>query len=347
MPPAPQVESAARPETRPAIRVRRWYQNIWIWILAAGLLIVAGVGRSHLSRWPLFSPNPTPTPTWTPIVIPHTYTPQVSPTTPPTPTPTPTRVSTATPTVTPTATEMPTATPIVHVVKMGDTWFGIARLYGVTPDELARVNNLTTRSTLHPGDQLMVPAQGHAPPSDQIIHIVQASETLADIALRYGVSQERIRETNSMGPNERVQAGDRIVVPMNPTPTPTFTVTPTATPTPGPAFVAPPLLYPPQDAQFEGDDATILLQWASVGLLQNDEQYALTLRYLGQRGGGQANEITIYTQVTSWRVPAEWYPGPDVGERRFEWTVTVVQQSDQKPPLLLSAEGEKRIFAWK
>jgi membrane-bound lytic murein transglycosylase D len=44
----------------------------------------------------------------------------------------------------------------VHVVRKGDTLSGIARKYGLTARELAEMNNISTRSIIHPGDRLLV-----------------------------------------------------------------------------------------------------------------------------------------------------------------------------------------------
>jgi LysM repeat protein len=64
-------------------------------------------------------------------------------------------------TPTPTITPLPTPTPrpdgsIVHVVQAGDTLFGIARQYGVSLDDLYRLNHLTAQSILELGQTLIV-----------------------------------------------------------------------------------------------------------------------------------------------------------------------------------------------
>lgn len=44
----------------------------------------------------------------------------------------------------------------VHVVRRGDTLSGIARKYGLTARELAEMNNISTKSLIHPGDRLLI-----------------------------------------------------------------------------------------------------------------------------------------------------------------------------------------------
>jgi membrane-bound lytic murein transglycosylase D len=51
----------------------------------------------------------------------------------------------------------------VHVVRRGETMWGIARRYGVSPGDLLRWNGRKARALLRPGDQLVVAAsQGGA-----------------------------------------------------------------------------------------------------------------------------------------------------------------------------------------
>ncbi len=346
------VEEPAGPEcaTTPVAPPRAWYQRLWVWAAVLSLLGVVIFGRARLfeqlvSKSPL--PMITPTLTWNPrTIIEHAALPTATATPtmtrPPTTTPTPT--STATHTPTPTAT--PTATPVIHVVQRGETLYGIARYYGVSVDELSQANHLSTMSYVQPGDELVIPVQGDAPPAprDYIIHLVRAGERLSDIAERYNISEARIREANDMKTGEQPTPGTNLTIPLNPTPTPTLTPTPTSTPTPGPRYRSPDLVYPAQDARFTGADQAIILQWASIGLLNADEWYMLEVRYLGQ----PPIEETIYTRVTSWRVPAEWHPDKQASERHFEWHVDVVRRdAPDGPATRLSPAGEKRQFEWR
>jgi len=350
------------PRARKALRLAvRWGIAL---IAVTTIVLVARTGRVYLASRP--APEPTPTllptavakaPTRTPI---PTATATVTPTSTPTSTPTPTVTATPTPTFTPTPTLTPT--PIVHVVTAGQTLYGIAQFYGVTVDDLTAANDISDMGYVHPGDELIIPAKGQFPtptvPPSQIVHQVVEGERLQDIANRYGVSVERIQKANELEANAWLKPGTRLLIPLPPTPTPTPTVTPTHTPTPGPPFVAPQLLYPTDRAAFEGEDATIALQWASVGILDEDQWYALHLRYLGQRASGGPSETTVYTRITSWRVPDEWYPGGDAEERKFEWSVTVVRRESEAPsagptrskasplPVALSPAGETRTFKW-
>ncbi|MBN1642483.1 MAG: hypothetical protein JXA09_14705, partial [Anaerolineae bacterium] len=113
-------------------------------------------------------------------------------------------------------------------------------------------------------------------------------------------------------------------------------------------YPAPQLLYPPDDARFEGRETAITLQWTSVGILTADEWYAVHLRYLGERSAGRPNEMVSYTHVTSWRLPQEWYPGTGASAVRFEWKVDVVRvQGEGSQPELISSSGFVRRFSWR
>jgi LysM repeat protein len=72
-------------------------------------------------------------------------------------TPTPAPTPQATPAPAPEPTPEPTPAFIEYVVQEGDTWFGIAELFGVDAQQLAAFNGLTLEDVLHPGDVLAVP----------------------------------------------------------------------------------------------------------------------------------------------------------------------------------------------
>jgi LysM repeat protein len=239
-------------------------------------------------------------------------------------------------------------------VVQGDVLVGIARQYAVTLRELLAANNINEAHILHPGDELIIPASGQFPTStplpSQIVHVVQQGDHLNDLAERYNVTATRIREVNGLDPDDPIRPGDRLYIPLGSTPVPTSMPmpTPTSTPTPGPMYPAPQLLYPAEDAVFKGQETTVMLQWASVGILSDDEWYALHMRYLGERTDDKPVETTVFTHITSWRVPADWYPGQGATQNRFQWKVEVVRVVEQvESPEVISASGYVRHFVWK
>ena len=58
--------------------------------------------------------------------------------------------------------------------------------------------------------------------------------------------------------------------------------------------------------------------------------------------------MTVYTRITSWRVPSEWYPGKQAKQQTFEWSVHVVRKTEQGNGelLVLCPDGPLRTFRW-
>ena len=63
----------------------------------------------------------------------------------------------ATATPIPTPTPLPTAVPVAHIVRFGDTLYGIAVAYGVSVVELAQLNSITNYDQLSLGQVLIIP----------------------------------------------------------------------------------------------------------------------------------------------------------------------------------------------
>jgi len=97
----------------------------------------------------------------------------------------------------------------VHIVAAGETLAAIARQNGVTVDEIISANGLGNPDRIYVGQELVMPleiAEGGN------IHVVQAGDTLATIAARYGVTAEAIQQANGIsGPN--VNTGQQLVIP--------------------------------------------------------------------------------------------------------------------------------------
>jgi LysM repeat protein len=116
----------------------------------------------------------------------------------------------------------------------GETFYAIARRYGVTAAQLRALNPDVDMDALEVGDELRLPAgardsRAGAQPRPQApagsgaqttteprrgtrSHVVQAGETLFGIARRYGVTVDAIRRANQME-TDQVRTGQRIVIP--------------------------------------------------------------------------------------------------------------------------------------
>ena len=96
---------------------------------------------------PLPTQQPTPDPTAT---VPASETPPLSAEVTPTPEPT------DTPTPTPEPTEAPPER-LEYVVEEGDSWFGIAEIFGVEASEIAALNGRALEDFLSIGETLLIP----------------------------------------------------------------------------------------------------------------------------------------------------------------------------------------------
>lgn len=110
----------------------------------------------------------------------------------------------------------------IYVVQPGDTLWSIARLFGVTEQEIMTINNLTT-SEIRPGQELVIvaveePTTPTVPAPGVSIHVVQRGETLFDIARRYRVSLEDLVQANPglVYPGLRLRIPEGVPVPVIP-----------------------------------------------------------------------------------------------------------------------------------
>ncbi len=103
---------------------------------------------------------------------------------------------------------------LVHTVGPGETLGRIARRYGTTVDAILAINPVRNRNVIHVGDQLAIPVAAPAPApatSDASgLYVVQAGDTLAAVAARYGLSVEVLAAANGLGPSDPLVAGNRL-----------------------------------------------------------------------------------------------------------------------------------------
>jgi membrane-bound lytic murein transglycosylase D len=108
----------------------------------------------------------------------------------------------------------------VHVVKPGDTLYGLARRYGVTIPALAAANGMNSKSHLTAGDRLEVPGGGgsgskagsSASESTRVTYKVRSGDTLSEIADKFNVSVSQLMSWNRMRQSSSLRAGQKLVV---------------------------------------------------------------------------------------------------------------------------------------
>jgi LysM repeat protein len=143
----------------------------------------------------------TPQPPATATPVPATWTPTVAAATP-----VPTTAPTAAPSVTGETT---------HVVPAGETVFQIALQYGTTVEAIVQANGIVDATQIYAGQVLTIPAgtQPTQPPTTATTHVVQPGENLFRIALRYGLSYQRLAEYNGITDPSSIYVGQVLQIP--------------------------------------------------------------------------------------------------------------------------------------
>ena len=171
------------------------------------------------------SPSPSSTQTASPAL---TATEVISPTT---------TTGTPTPTVTITG-SAPTPGPVlmtpfgpnesylVHQIKEGENLPILAQQYQTVPDVIIAVNGLPSGYSLQPGQVLIImPGEKTLQNVESLLVLyLQQDALLSELAPRYGVSIEEIRQYSDLGPGETIAAGRWVIFPKRKV-TPTLTTT--------------------------------------------------------------------------------------------------------------------------
>lgn len=95
----------------------------------------------------------------------------------------------------------------IHVVKQGDSLYSIARRYGVSSDDIYRVNELSDIPFLVVGQALVIPTQ-------EISYTVAPGDTLFSIARRFGTTTGSIIALNSIANPDAIAPGTVLRIPV-------------------------------------------------------------------------------------------------------------------------------------
>ena len=93
----------------------------------------------------------------------------------------------------------------MHVVRRGDTVYGISRLHGVPIRTVVDANGLRPPYTLAVGQSLVVPSTR--------THVVGRGDTVYGISRRYGVDMAELVRTNAIAPPYKIAKGQRLIIP--------------------------------------------------------------------------------------------------------------------------------------
>ncbi len=102
--------------------------------------------------------------------------------------------------------------PATHRIEAGDTVSSIAARYGLSLEEVLRVNNLQSNSLIFAGEELRLPGSGTAaaPSSSAAVYTVQPGDTLSAIAADHGVSLESVLGANGLTLTSVIHPGQEI-----------------------------------------------------------------------------------------------------------------------------------------
>ncbi|MDR0597453.1 MAG: M23 family metallopeptidase [Treponema sp.] len=111
----------------------------------------------------------------------------------------------------------------IHVIQKGDTIYSLARTYGVSSQEIQRLNRIDDPNRIQAGQRIRIPgvSAGFAPePAGQAVteHRAARGETLYGIARLYGVSLQTLLSANSLSESYTLKIGDRLRIPRSGSP---------------------------------------------------------------------------------------------------------------------------------
>jgi len=264
-----------------------------------------------------------------------------------TPTPTSTPTVTPTPTITLTPTVVPTATPIIHTVRQGDTYLGIALQYGIDLNDLLAANNLTVKDVLQPGQTLKIPADiadtplpTPEPLTGLINYPVEQGDTVESIAIRFNIDPTIILENNDITDPAKLQVGTVLIIPLG-TATPKPVLKPTVTSTPP---IQPPMVISPADGAIFAGDSLPLLRWIAERILPEDVWYQVQLVYADSH---LPIVDPIHTKASSLRLDASLRPPDDAASFEIRWWIRLVRITRSGDVIPLSQPSPVRRFEWR
>lgn len=102
-----------------------------------------------------------------------------------------------------------------YTVSRGDSPYLIAQRYGVNLNTLLAANGLTRRSSIYPGDELLIPGGpgGSGSSAAQTAYTVRRGDTLGVIAQRHGVALLTLLQANGLSRRSVIRPGDTLRIP--------------------------------------------------------------------------------------------------------------------------------------
>lgn len=106
-----------------------------------------------------------------------------------------------------------------YVVKRGESIKLLAERFGISPDELAQLNEIPAQTKIRAGDSMKVPVQANndkpsrnrAPDTED--YVVKKGESLKSLAARWDMSVDELAQLNEIPAQTKIRAGDSMKVP--------------------------------------------------------------------------------------------------------------------------------------
>jgi uncharacterized protein YkwD len=118
---------------------------------------------------------------------------------------------------------------VYHVVEQGEYPLAIANIYKIAVDSLLEANQISDPTGLQIGQELIVPVTvtptpkaptatptprfSPTPTPEPVLHVIEAGDTLMDLAVFYDTSIEVIMLANEVSDPRRLQVGQEILIP--------------------------------------------------------------------------------------------------------------------------------------
>ena len=94
---------------------------------------------------------------------------------------------------------------LIHILKRGETLYGISRQYNVPADAIMEYNNLDNPDRLREGQKIRIPG----------VYTVARGDTLYGIARRFSIPVEELLSANKLARNSTIRIGDCCIYPAN------------------------------------------------------------------------------------------------------------------------------------
>lgn len=99
-------------------------------------------------------------------------------------------------------------TPDTYTVQPGDTLSEIAQKYGMTVNELVKLNNIKNPNLIYPGQKIKLTGSA----SKAIYHTVRKGDTVSELAVKYGSTAAQIKSWNKLKDVNKIYVGQKLRV---------------------------------------------------------------------------------------------------------------------------------------